>query len=345
MNKADDLSPLRAIEICWEETFPDLEFLPDIAWFETGADSLKSTLFILHLEQKLGIGIPLDNLTRETTPRELAAAIEQKLHPETVEATDSGATPVFLLPGLLGDEPRLVAFRHALPANIRFRVLDLPDIERTSRELASIPLTAAILKEVIEDQQPKGPVTLAGYSVGGILAYEIASQLRASGREVAMLCLLDPFLRIRADKPLIQEGTAASPMLFARPTSPLKGGIKAQMEKLGFTFPLLFGRFESARRHLVKHARELPVETLYWRRQRLIGRLRWLARRRWRPAPIDVPALLFSSDEAEDHFDVDEWARLLPRLERVHVGGTHLGLFEAAPMAEITPAIVRRIET
>ena len=344
MNKVDELSPLRAIEICWKETFPDLEFLPDIAWFETGADSLKSTLFMLHLEQKLGIGIPLDNLTRETTPRELAAAIEQKLQPETIVATDSGAAPVFLLPGLLGDEPRLVAFRQAFPANIRFRVLDLPDMERTSNVLASIPLTAAILKDVIVSQQPEGPVRLAGYSVGGILAYEIASQLRASGREVAMLCLLDPFLRIRADKPLIQEGAAASPILFARPTSPLNGGIKAQLEKLGFALPLLFGRFESARRHLVKHALELPIETLYWRRQRLIGRLRWLALRRWRPAPLDVPALLISSDEAEDHFDVGDWARLLPRLQRVHVGGTHLGLFEPAPLAQITPARIRRLE-
>ncbi|AKH41238.1 thioesterase domain-containing protein [Altererythrobacter atlanticus] len=337
MHRTQIPTPLKAIETCWEETFPDLEFLPDIPWCETGADSLKSVLFMLHLEQLLGISIPLDNLTRDTTPRELASAIADISSPSSENA------PIFLLPGMLGDEPRLVAFRQSFTDRIRFHLLNLPDIERSSRVLSSIPLSAAILREEIEKLQPQGPIRLAGYSVGGVIAFEIATQLEAAGREVTFLCLLDPFLRIRLHKPLIDEAGQQSPILFARDSLTVPKGAKALGEKLAFTLPLLFGRLESARRHLVKVARTIPLGTLYWRRQRLIGRLRWIALRRWRASPLGIPALLISSDEAETHFDVEEWDRLLPALQRIHVGGTHLGLFEPQPLSVITPAVTEAL--
>ncbi|GAA2719182.1 alpha/beta fold hydrolase [Actinocorallia aurantiaca] len=41
--------------------------------------------------------------------------------------------------------------------------------------------------------QPHGPYHLAGYSLGGLIAYEAARQLRAAGEEVALLALIDSF--------------------------------------------------------------------------------------------------------------------------------------------------------
>jgi|GEM_PF-1905391 len=344
MTGAQRISPLEAIEVCWKETFPGLEFLADVPWRDTGADSLKSTLFMLQLEAVLGTPVPLDNLDRDTTPRQLASAIERQRGRSESDHSSSSTRPAFLLPGLLGDEPRLAAFRGAFPASITFQVLKLPDIERTSRELSSIPLTASLLCQEIERLQPEGPLRLLGYSVGGVLAHEVAAQLIARGREVSFLGLLDPFLRIRANMPLREEGREPGPLIAgSNPLSSATSGI-GRMEKLAFGLPLLLGKLERARLHLVKVAPNLPLGTLYWRRQRLIGRLRWRALRRWRPQPLDIPAVLVSSDEAEEHFDVSEWSRLLPRLERVHVGGTHLGLFEPRPLAEMMPVLAARLD-
>lgn len=39
--------------------------------------------------------------------------------------------------------------------------------------------------------QPKGPYTLGGWSVGGLIAFQMAHELRASGEEVALLVLCD----------------------------------------------------------------------------------------------------------------------------------------------------------
>src|SRR5271168_2013613 len=41
--------------------------------------------------------------------------------------------------------------------------------------------------------QPKGPYQLSGYSFGGVVAFEIARQLKEQGEEVAVLALLDTF--------------------------------------------------------------------------------------------------------------------------------------------------------
>ena len=49
---------------------------------------------------------------------------------------------------------------------------------------------ASQILSAIRNRQPNGPLALVGYSVGGLLAYEVARQAVDAGREVAWLCLL-----------------------------------------------------------------------------------------------------------------------------------------------------------
>jgi len=60
--------------------------------------------------------------------------------------------------------------------------------------LTSIPAMAQDYIPLITAQQPVGPYTLAGYSMGGVIAFEIAQQLRAQGAMVDQLFLLDSYL-------------------------------------------------------------------------------------------------------------------------------------------------------
>jgi thioesterase domain-containing protein len=46
--------------------------------------------------------------------------------------------------------------------------------------------------------QPRGPFYLAGYSLGGVVAFEMAHQLSAQGEEVALLALLDSQLSLES---------------------------------------------------------------------------------------------------------------------------------------------------
>jgi thioesterase domain-containing protein len=54
-----------------------------------------------------------------------------------------------------------------------------------------VTVTADSCLELLKSVQPHGPYLLAGHSIGGSVAYEIASRLRAQGEEVALLVLLD----------------------------------------------------------------------------------------------------------------------------------------------------------
>ncbi|MCX5335940.1 amino acid adenylation domain-containing protein [Streptomyces sp. NBC_00140] len=46
---------------------------------------------------------------------------------------------------------------------------------------------------VIRETQPRGPYHLLGYSMGGLVAYDVAVALQAAGEQVALLALLDSF--------------------------------------------------------------------------------------------------------------------------------------------------------
>jgi thioesterase domain-containing protein len=50
---------------------------------------------------------------------------------------------------------------------------------------------AAHYVEEIVSFRPQGPIYLAGYSVGGLIAFEIARQIHRRGRQVALLALFD----------------------------------------------------------------------------------------------------------------------------------------------------------
>ncbi|MEX3210635.1 alpha/beta fold hydrolase [Streptomyces acidiscabies] len=45
----------------------------------------------------------------------------------------------------------------------------------------------------IRERQPEGPYHLLGYSMGGLVAYEVAVTLQAAGEKVALLAVLDAF--------------------------------------------------------------------------------------------------------------------------------------------------------
>ncbi|HWE63094.1 MAG TPA: thioesterase domain-containing protein, partial [Chloroflexota bacterium] len=92
----------------------------------------------------------------------------------------------------------LARLAHFLGTDQPFYGLQPPAV----KEGASAPQAYATVKDLaghylatLRQVQPEGPYVLAGYDVGGILAFEIACQLKQLKQEVALLALLDtPFL-------------------------------------------------------------------------------------------------------------------------------------------------------
>ena len=107
-----------------------------------------------------------------------------------------GVAPVFLLPGLFGDEPKLMHLRERLAGRVRFVTLKIPDIEAPESLLSSLPAIGRIVADEIVRRQPIGPISIAGYSFGASVALEAAAQLARADRTVGYLCILDGAFKV-----------------------------------------------------------------------------------------------------------------------------------------------------
>jgi thioesterase domain-containing protein len=59
--------------------------------------------------------------------------------------------------------------------------------------LTTLEEIAAYYVQLITVHQPEGPLSLGGYSLGGVIAFEMARQLTHIGREVAVVMLIDAY--------------------------------------------------------------------------------------------------------------------------------------------------------
>ncbi|MFN6497066.1 MAG: thioesterase domain-containing protein [Nostoc sp. DedQUE01] len=74
-----------------------------------------------------------------------------------------------------------------------------PNLYSKEKPFTSIEDMAAAYIKVMQSVQPQGPYYLAASSFGGIVIYEMAQQLHASGQEVAFLGMLDMLLPTARD--------------------------------------------------------------------------------------------------------------------------------------------------
>jgi len=154
-------------------------------FFDLGGRSLLAVEMLLEVEHQLGATLPVTALLDAgATIAGLAALIEFG-EPATDQGT--GPTLVFVWP----HEPAVLALRHLRSGfdSVRPAVsLVVPDGGTRAR---CVPELADELLAEVRRVQPTGPYLLAGFSLGGLVAYEMAAWFRASGEQVVWLALLD----------------------------------------------------------------------------------------------------------------------------------------------------------
>ena len=84
-----------------------------------------------------------------------------------------------------------VGLAEKLKGDYSFAMLDQYNLYHQDDPLQGIPAIATKYIEVLRSHQPCGPYNLGGWCYGGMVAYEMACQLRAMGEEVDMLIMLD----------------------------------------------------------------------------------------------------------------------------------------------------------
>ncbi|MHA7911331.1 non-ribosomal peptide synthetase [Bacillus altitudinis] len=173
--------------VMWREVLEREDISTDDHFFELGGHSLKAMSLLSKVSKEFEVQVPI-HLLFETPTIEALSHYIQHQDGETagyLVFNESQTSTVFALPPLPGygfiyqeaaktlDDVRLVAF----------------DFIETNNRMAQYV-------QHIQHLQPKGPLTLMGYSGGCYLAFELVQALEQVGRTVEKVIMIDSYKKI-----------------------------------------------------------------------------------------------------------------------------------------------------
>jgi amino acid adenylation domain-containing protein len=343
----------------WQEILgvPEIGLRDD--FFALGGSSITGAVLISRLQEALGeiIGVMvifnsptiaemsaylIDQhpaaVTRSLGPRPVGEGEENGLPiPAVLVGLQPGGTqpPLFLVHPLSGE---LFLYRHlvaALGPDQPVYGFQAVGFAADEAPLATVEEMAAVYVGALRSFQPQGPYQLAGSSLGGLIAFEMARQLRSQGREVAFLALLDSpdparFLRQEEDA----DGQAELSIL----QHVAQGAPGVSIEQLSVLHP------EQRLRLILDQGRAAGILATSFglpelRRLVRVVRANRAAVRAYEPRPFETH--LFYVRAAEGLGDDAVWAGLaLGGSEVLEVPGSHLSM-HFPPHAEILAARLR----
>jgi thioesterase domain-containing protein len=165
-------------------------------FFDLGGNSLLTIRMLSTLEHITGRRLPSSCLFEAPTIEHLANRLRQPDCPVPrsilVKIQPHGTRPPFFcVHGAGGGVLWYKELAHLLGPNQPFYGIESPGLK--DREEPDLPLEALASSylESVRSVQASGPYALGGYSMGGVVAFEMARQLQAQGESVALLAILD----------------------------------------------------------------------------------------------------------------------------------------------------------
>ncbi|TMG40942.1 MAG: hypothetical protein E6H90_15960 [Chloroflexi bacterium] len=251
-----------------------------------------------------------------------------------LNATGTG-TPIVLFAGIHGFAPFANTLRSIGPLfEAPLYAVKIPfDLET----VPSVETIAAPYAARIEPRFGTAPCVIAGYSIGCVIAYEVALRMIERGRPVRMLLLFDGFAPRRKRRKLTRRARARFQLHRLR---------RASWEDRG---RMVVGRLiRRLERRLLRHfnagiARRLHLEdqdrSFWWE----VGSLAV----RYQPrSNFPGPMLLIASEEESPRYShsEEEWrAAAVQPLEILRVPNPHIGFFDHPHMAELMQVLNPRL--
>jgi FkbH-like protein len=167
-------------------------------FFELGGDSLIAVTLFVEIVEKFDKQLPLATLFTAPTIRELARIISsaereaQWRHLVPIQPAGS-RPPLFCMHAAGGNVLFYRDISNHLGIDQPVYGLQARETEETGTYPNRVEDMAALYVSEILEFEPAGPYYLCGSSFGGLLAYEVAQQIGAQGKAVALLALFDTY--------------------------------------------------------------------------------------------------------------------------------------------------------
>ncbi|MGW6612340.1 non-ribosomal peptide synthetase [Streptomyces erythrochromogenes] len=229
----DYVAPRTILETVLADIVSDILKLPRVGiednFFEMGGNSLQAMQVITRLRKDLGVDTDVTAIFLAPTPARLAATLVAKhgledaplddlegldeaegaAEPGTAAAGSPAVSgsdtivplsektdgdPLFLIHAVGGTVYPYFGLMQELQHRYRVFGVQAAGLRAGSEPRQDLQEMADAYTAAVREAQPSGPYRLAGWSMGGLLALQVARRLEASGAQVALVGLLDtPF--------------------------------------------------------------------------------------------------------------------------------------------------------
>lgn len=173
--------------------------VPVILLAKNPTASMLATALRSFVHQQLSSPDPLLHTNQLETRTPISTSIED-YDPVVVLRPGGHKTPLWLIHPGVGEVLVFVGLVHHLRTEDRpVYALRAPGFEPGQRRFRSIAEAVTCYQANIRRKQPQGPYAIAGYSYGGMLAFETAKALEAEGQQVRLVAILNlpPHIRTR----------------------------------------------------------------------------------------------------------------------------------------------------
>lgn len=180
----------------WERVLEIHPIGPRDNFFDLGGSSWLAVRLFAEIESAMGVPLPLSVLLQAATVEELADTLRHQREPGSwspLVAIQSGGTqqPFFCVHGAGGHILLFEKLAYLLGADQPFFAFQARGIEEGQQPFTRIEDMASYYIEALRQAQPDGPYLLGGYSMGGMVAFEMARQLQSQAQKVSLLAIID----------------------------------------------------------------------------------------------------------------------------------------------------------
>lgn len=202
----------------WQELFGREDIQVEDNFFELGGHSLLAARLAGRVEERLGCQLPIAALFQSPT----IAALARRLTEENWASAWSSLVPLqplgsrpplFFVHGWGGDVYGFLDMAQRLAPDQPAYGLQAVGLDGRAERHTTVEQMAAHYVREVRSFQPEGPYYLTGFSMGGLIALEMAQQLYQQHARVAFLGLLDTSPK---SVPWTVYGRTLVPYLFQR---------------------------------------------------------------------------------------------------------------------------------
>lgn len=292
-------------------------------FFDLGGHSILAVGVVSRIESALQRPCALALLFKHPTVADLADALSQKALPDehkdipVAVLHPQGKGPgLFLLAGAEMYRRLAQQLDADMPVYGVFSQTEIDLLEQPTDQAAPVVTVETLAREykaLIRSIQPHGPYFLGGFSIGGLLAFEVARQLRTEGETIGLIALLDSRLPGHGFRHLM-AGVVRRLRLLRR-------------QGLGHVLHIYRVYRRQAEQRHEPGSRRIQVYSQAIRAHEAV--------------PCDLPAVFLQAADDPSTAPAYGWRSLVPGLTVERVPGKHMDILET-PHVDVLSAALRQ---